>query len=176
MYYWLQTVTPLGTPQPTFIYGSDSKFMAGTTNIFLSDGDANSYTAPYGVNNPLEGIDNFAWTVMHESQHYKDWLDCWDNDAEKWANEHYGNSGRNDDKDGDMIPNNYEDVNFNQVYDSVDLYDWQIYNTPTPNRPDEILNDFEDWNCKRHTTVRGNHLLDWSNPGMQHKTIGEYND
>lgn len=34
MYYWLQTVTPLGTPQPTFIYGSDSKFMAGTTNIF----------------------------------------------------------------------------------------------------------------------------------------------
>ncbi len=71
MFYWLQTVAPLGSPAPTFKYGASTAFSPGTTEITLSAGDANSYSAPYGTHNPLEGIDNFAWTVIHESQHYK---------------------------------------------------------------------------------------------------------
>jgi hypothetical protein len=38
-----------------------------------SDRDIGVYNAPYGLNNPLEGLDNFAWTAIHESQHYEDW-------------------------------------------------------------------------------------------------------
>ena len=43
-------------------------------------------------------------------------------------------------------------------------------------RPARINNDFEDWNCQRHINERGNHSKDWCNPGMQHKTIGRYDD
>ena len=76
------------------------------------------------------------------------------------------------------LPNfNYiEDANLNGIYDSGDLYDWENYNTPTLNSPTRIINDFEDWNCKRHTNVVGNHSVDWANPGMQHNTKDNYND
>jgi len=175
-HYWLQTVTPLGTPAPTFDYGTSSFFTPGTTTITLSDGDAGSYSAPYGTHNPLCGIDNFAWTVIHESQHYKDWLDFWNNNYEDWLNNHRGKPGPNDDKDGDMLPNKTEDVNLNSVYDAVDLYDWEDYNTPTPGRPAAIVNDFEDYDCQRHKGVTGDHNRDWSHPGMRHATDDKYDD
>jgi len=117
MYYWLQTVNPLGTPPPTFKYGSSSFFAPGTIEITLSDGDAGSYSAPYGIQNPLEGIDNFAWTVIHESQHYKDWIDLWANNFQDWISNRVGNVAPDDDKDADMIPNSTEDVNLNGFYD-----------------------------------------------------------
>ena len=175
MFYWLQSVTPLGSPAPTFTYGTSSGFTPGTTQISLSDGDAGAYSAPY-VTPTLYGIDNFAWTVIHESQHYKDWCDLWSNNYTDWFNNHKGNGGPGDDKDGDRISNSTEDVNLNGTYDSGDLYDWQNYNTPTPGRPSSILNDFEDWNCQRHTAARGDHSKDWGDPGMQHKTKDKYDD
>jgi hypothetical protein len=174
-FYWLQTVDPLG-PAPTFKYGSSSFFTPGTTEITLSDGDVGSYSAPYGTQNPLCGIDNFAWTVIHESQHYKDWVDLWSNNYTDWFNNHKGNSGANNDKDADCIPNKTEDVNLNGSYDAGDLYDWNVYNTPTAGRPSSILNDFEDWNCQRHMSAAGDHAKDWSNPGMQHNTKDKYDD
>ena len=176
MFYWLQTVTPLGSPAPTFKYGTYTRFTPGTTEITLSDGDAESFSAPYGNHNPLKGIDNFTWTVIHESQHYKDWLDLWSNNYADWLHNHRGNSGPGDDKDADRIPNSTEDVNLNGAYDAGDLYDWEAYNTPTPGRPASILNDFEDWNCQRHTGVTGDHSGDWGDPGMQHQTKDKYND
>jgi hypothetical protein len=124
----------------------------------------------------LEGIDNFAWTVIHESQHYKDWVDFWGNNHADWFNNKIGNDGPGDDKDGDRIPNSVEDVNSNGVYDAGDLYDWEKLNTPTPGRPAAIINDFEDWDCQRHTGATGDHSADWANPGMQHQTIDKYND
>jgi hypothetical protein len=174
MFYWLQTITPLGSP--TFKYGTSSFFTPGTTEITLSAGDAGSYNAPYGANNPLEGIDNFAWTVIHESQHYKDWLDLWNNNYSYWLNNYSGKTTPGGDKDSDFIPNRTEDVNLNGTYDTGDLYDWQVYNTPTAGRPASIVNDFEDWNCTRHTGVTGNHSKDWGAPGMQHNTKDKYND
>ena len=176
MFYWLQTVTPLGSPQPTFKYGTSSFFTPGTTEITLSDGDAETYPAPYGTHNPLNGIDNFAWTVIHESQHYKDWCDLWSNNYTDWFNNHKGNSKPGDDKDADRIPNSTEDVNLNGTYDAGDLYDWEAYNTPTAGRPASILNDFEDWNCQRHKDAMGDHSKDWGDPGMQHKTKDKYDD
>ena len=176
MFYWMQTVSPLGTPPPTFKYGASSFFTPGTTEITLSAGDAGTYNAPYSSNNPLEGIDNFAWTVVHESQHYKDWVDLWANNYVDWFNNKRGNAGPGDDKDGDRIPNSVEDANGNGAYDAGDLYDWEDLNTPTPGRPAAIINDFEDWDCQRHTGAKGDHTQDWSDPGMQHQTIDKYND
>jgi hypothetical protein len=176
MFYWLQTVTPLGSPAPTFKFGASSFFTPGTTEITLSSGDIGSYTAPYATNNPVQGIDNFAWTVIHESQHYKDWVDLWSNNYSDWLNNRKGNGGPSDDKDGDRIPNNKEDANLNGTYDGGDLYDWTNYNTPTAGRPSAIINDFEDWDCKRNTNAKGDHAKDWANPGMQHKTLDKYDD
>lgn len=176
MFYWLQTVEPLGSPAPDFVYGTSSRFTAGTKTITLSDGDAGSYNAPYGANNTLCGIDNFAWTVIHESQHYKDWQDFWANNVSNHRS-HVGGVELCDDKDGDRIPNGIEDANQNGIYEpSIDLYDWQQNNTPTPHRPSTIRNDFEDWNCQRHKNVKGDHSKDWGDPGMQHKTRDKYND
>ena len=176
MYYWLQTVSPLGNPSPRFVYGNSSGFYPGTQTICLSVGDSVSYSAPYGVNNPLDGIDNFSWTVIHESQHYKDWLDLWGNNVTTWM-AHRGGNNPQDDKDGDRIQNRIEDINLNGVYDNAtDLYDWQNPNTPTPNRPGGIINDFEDWNCQRHKDAKGDHSKDWGDPGMQHKTKDKYDD
>jgi hypothetical protein len=87
-----------------------------------------------------------------------------------------GNVAPGDDKDADIISNSTEDVNLNGAYDVGDLYDWEVYNTPTPGRPLSILNDFEDWNCQRHSGVTGDHAKDWGDPGMQHKTKEYYND
>lgn len=39
-----------------------------------------------------------------------------------------------------------------------------------------IINDFEDWNCKRNKNVKGDHSKDWGDPGMQHKTKDKYDD
>ncbi len=124
------------------------------------------------LKNPL------SWTSAPSSTWppYKDWLDYWSNDYNDWLNNHKGKSSRNGDLDGDRIPNYIEDANLNGIYDSGDLYDWENYNTPTLNRPTRIINDFEDWNCKRHTNVVGNHSVDWANPGMQHNTKDNYND
>jgi hypothetical protein len=178
MYYWLQTVTPLGSPTPTFKYSSSSvsEFAGGTTEITLGYEAPGAGVAPYVADNPLEGIDLFAWTVRHESQHFKDWCDLWSNDYLDWFNNHKGKSGPNDDKDGDRIPNEIEDANLNGTYDAGDLYDWQNYNTPTANRPSAIKNDFEDWGCQRNKNVKGDHSKDWSDPGMQHKTKDNYDD
>jgi hypothetical protein len=67
-------------------------------------------------------------------------------------------------------------VNNNGIYDQGDLYDWAILNTPTPGRPPEIINDFEDWDCKRHVDTKGDSSKDWGKPGMQHQTIDKYDD
>ena len=119
---------------------------------------------------------NIAWTVIHESQHYKDWQDFWANNVSNHRS-YVGGVELCDDKDGDRIPNGIEDANQNGIYEpSIDLYDWQQYNTPTPHRPSTIINDFEDWNCQRHKNVKGDHSKDWGDPGMQHKTRDKYND
>ncbi len=175
MFYWVQTVTPLG-PAPTFKYGASTIFTPGTTEITLSSGDAGVYSAPYGANNPLEGIDNFAWTVIHETQHYKDWDDQWANNYADWFNNHKGKAGPGDDKDGDRIKNNIEDVDLSGTYNAGDLYDWEVLNTPTAGRPASIINDFEDWNCQRNKAVTGDHSKDWGDPGMQHQTLDKYDD
>jgi hypothetical protein len=167
MYYWLQTVTPLGDPYPSFHYGVSTYFDPGTTDIYLSSLDAIEYDAPYGTNNTLKGIDNFAWTVRHESQHYQDWIDFWSNNITNW-NSHLGGTGPSDDKDGDRIPNQTEDVNLNGTYDSGDLYDFNDLNTPTPGRPSIIHDDFQDWDCQRNKNIKGDHSLDWGSPGMKH--------
>jgi hypothetical protein len=179
MYYWSQTVVPLGSPTPAYKYGTASgygSFTPGTTEIWLGSNNGGSYNAPYGLNNPLTGIDNFAWVVIHESQHYKDWCDLWSNNYTDWFYNHQGNAGPGDDKDADMISNSTEDMNLNGVYDAGDLYDWETYNTPTAGRPVSILNDFEDWNCQRHKDATGDHSKDWGNPGMQHNTKDKYDD
>lgn len=173
MFYWWQTVTPLGTPAPTAKYGPSSKFVAGTTEIVLSDGDAGSYNAPHGANNPVQGIDNFAWTVIHESQHYVDWVNLWDNDPVKWNNSK-GKNGPNDEKDGDRIPNKVEDVDLDGTYNAGDLYDWT--KLLTPGHPAGIINDFEDWDCVRNKNAKGDHSKDWASPGMQRKTLDKYDD
>lgn len=114
--------------------------------------------------------------MRHESHHYDDWVTIWNNNYNDWFNNHKGKSGAADDKDGDRISNLLEDKNSNGTYDSGDLYDWEASNTPTQGRPSNITNDFEDWACQRGKAAKGNHSLDWSDPGMQHQTKGKYND
>ena len=175
MYYWLQTVTPQGPSGIHWYYAASTYATIGTNDIRLSDGDSVTYGAPYGIHNPLEGIDNFAWKVTHESQHYADYWTCWNNDVARWDNAN-GKDGPDDDKDRDKIPNRLEDVNLNGVYDAGDLYDWQVKNTPTLGRPVVIVNDFEDWNCQRNKGATGDHSKDWAAPGMQHGTLNKYDD
>lgn len=175
MFYWLQTVTPLGPGPITWKYGGSSFFTPGTTQITLSDIAMGSYPAPYGTNNPLKGIDTFAYVVRHESQHYKDWLDFWNNNVTTWTNAE-DKTGPNDDKDSDRIPNKIEDVDLSGTYNAGDLYDWKVLNTPTAGRPAAIDNDSDDWNCQRNKTVVGDHSKDWGDPGWQHKSLTNYND
>ncbi|WP_395750842.1 TIGR02597 family protein [Prosthecobacter sp.] len=185
-YYWLQTVTLLG-PNPVVEYSTSGSVYNPNTNKFaLSDGDRLSYNAPYGANNPLQGIDNFAWTARHESQHYKDWCDYWNVETQgitKWQAA-YGQDGPSDNKDpqttsrngSDYLPNYIEDLNLNKIFDAGDRYDWSNGLSNLPGTPSNILDDAEDYTCKRHTTVKGNHSNDWANPGMQHKTLDKYDD
>ncbi|MBN1974753.1 MAG: hypothetical protein JW787_14025 [Sedimentisphaerales bacterium] len=171
-YYWLQTVIPLGSPYPTFIYWEGdyfNYFEMGTTNITLCDNSSTEYNAPYGTNNPLQGIDLFAWRVRHESQHYQDSINLWGNDLTDWLNNHVGKTGPSDDKDGDYLPNQMEDVNLNSIYDAGDLYDFNDMYTGSNH-------DNEDWNYQRNKGMVGNHALDWGNPGMQHDKNDEYNN
>jgi hypothetical protein len=179
-FYWLQTVQLLGPNPPAveYIENDIAHYNPGTNQIFLSFLEAGEYGAPYGLNNPLRGIDNFAWTAIHESQHYADWANLWDVDNVRRAKHQaaIGKTGPDDDRDGDRIPNYLEDVNLSHTYDSGDMYHWELYNTSTPNRPYEILNDFEDWDCQRHKDKKGDHSKDWADPGMQHKTIDRYDD
>ena len=65
-----------------------------------------------------------------------------------------------DDKDSDVISNQLEDLDLSGTYYAGDLYDWQVYNTPTPGRPAAIINDFEDWDCQRNAGIVGNHAAD----------------
>lgn len=170
MFYWMQTVT-LVSGGLTFEYGPPKTgFYAGTTTVVVYNDAMGSYSAPYGVNNPLNGIDTFAWTMIHESQHYADWVTYWGNDKNDWFDNHKGKNGPDDDLDGDRIPNKIEDVNGNGIYDAGDLSDWQILNTPTVGRDPQIINDFEEWDCKRHTDAKGDHSKDWANPGFQHQS------
>jgi len=138
------------------------------------------------TNNPLQGIDNFAWTARHESQHYKDWCDYWSVENQgitKWQAA-YGKDGPNDNKDpqttsrggSDYLPNSVEDLNLNKTFDGGDRYDWSNGLSNLAGTPAAIIDDAEDYTCKRHTTVKGDHSKDWANPGMQHKTLDKYDD
>ena len=175
-YYWLQTVTLLGS-DPDIGYDPNGSYYDPNINkMFLSPGDSTSYVAPHGKNNPLEGIDNFAWTARHESQHYKDWEDYWDVENQgiaKWQ-QAFQKEGPNDNKDDDYLPNRVEDLNLNKIFDQGDRYDWAA--TLTPGAPAGIVNDAEDYTCIRHGGVKGDHSKDWSDPGMQHQTNKKYDD
>ena len=175
-YYWLQTVTLLG-PDPDVGYSTTGSYYDPNINkLFLSDGDRDSYNAPYGNHNPLEGIDNFTWTAIHESQHYKDWNDFWNVESSgitEWQAA-YHQDGPTQNKDDDYLPNNEEDLDLDKTFNSGDRYDWAA--TLTPGAPAAIVNDAEDYTCIRHGGVKGNQNLDWADPGMQHQTIGKYND
>jgi len=72
------------------------------------------------------------------------------------------------------LPNNEEDLDLDKTFNSGDRYDWAA--TLTPGAPAAIVNDAEDYTCIRHGGVKGNQNLDWADPGMQHQTIGKYND
>ena len=173
MYYWMQTVTPLGDPAPTFSHGTYNFYSWEYNVISLSDDCALEYNEPYATNNPLKGIDLFAWRVRHESQHYVDATAFWDHDLEDYLTYHLGFFGADDDYDGDYLPNQFEDENLNQAFNVGELYDWADDNTyETPG----IVDDSEDWDCRRNKDVVGNHALDWANPGMQHDQNDEYDN
>jgi hypothetical protein len=165
MYYWLQTVTPLGTPPPTFAYSptqANTYIRLGSTVITLSSTDCwPDFAAPY-AGQKLDGIDNFAWTVIHESQHYVDHVNFWSNSLLVWL-WHIGGTGDNDDKDWDKLPNWLE-------WESLGRYDWEQKLTArgAGDPPSLVTNDFEDLNCWLHSGVRGNHSLDWSQGGFQY--------
>ena len=167
--YWSKIVTSslLGTPKPTMVYSSSSYFSPGTTEIHLSDGDSGTYTAPEGLHNPLEGIDNFVWTVVHESQHYAWWKEWWANNPATW-NAAKNKAGPNDDKDSDTNPNKVEDLDLDGVFDPpTEKYDWTKY--LTSGAPAAIINDHEWKNSYDHRDVTGSayHKMDWANPGKQ---------
>jgi hypothetical protein len=169
--YWSKVVEPslLGALKPKMVYSGSSFFVPGTKEIHLSDGDACSYSAPFGLHNPLKGIDNFVWTVVHESQHYAWDVDWWSNNYATWLAAK-GKTGPNDDKDGDRVPNKVEDINLNGTWDPpAEKYNWSKY--LTPGAPAAIVNDEEWKNCWDHRDVTGTHYhkKDWANPGKQIK-------
>lgn len=172
--YWLQTVTPLG-PNPQIVYKNSggNQYNMNLNKIFIVDSIVTPYNAAYGVNNPLKGIDHFGWTIIHESQHYKDWVDYWNVDNQGVTVWQAGafKEGPDDDKDRDHLPNRIEDINLSKTFDAGDLYDWAVQQTPG-----SYVNDFEDYDCKRNTSAKGDHSKDWGDPGMQHKTLGTYDD
>ncbi len=174
MFYWMQTVTPLGPPDTInwhYRKGESSEAVFGTADIYLNDEASGGYNPPYGTHGVLGGIDTFAWTVRHESQHYADFCELWNNNKAKWQAA-IGINGPDDDKDGDLIPNKVEDVNQNGNYDNgIDLYDWQKALTPFQGRSFSTVNDFEDWNAQRNKDVVGDHSKDWADPGMQHGNL-----
>jgi hypothetical protein len=176
MYYWFQTVNPLG-PNPKFTFFNVNTGSvdyrpppAGPGFINFDKSIVNDpYDAPYSPSSPLSGIDTFAWLVIHESQHYADWEEFWGNDTDVW-DAHKDLEDPDDDKDRDRIPNKIEDVNLNKIFDTGDLLDWSKYQTRSleDGRHKNIINDFEEWDAQRHKNVVGDHTKDWANPGKQH--------
>jgi hypothetical protein len=167
--YWSEIITPslLGSPKPRMVYSGKSYFWMGENVIHLSAGDGGTYSAPEGLHNPLEGIDNFVWSAVHESQHYTFDCDYWGNN---WANylTHYGKDGPNDDKDGDLLPNYVEDTNLNKQWDPLtEKYNWS--QLLTPGAPAGITNDDEWKNCfdNRGVTGAAYYEKDFANPGKQ---------
>jgi len=189
LYYWLQTVSLIhgSHPEPTVEYGSggSSGYSSGTSTITMSYDTSHSKTKEYvGSDNPLEGIDLFAWTIAHESQHYKDWKDRWGEiSLEDYQTTYLGFATQNADFDGDKIPNYEEDSNLNGSWDQdTETYDWMQKKTPgasdydyTYSVPDEP-NDNEDATLRLHSGARGDRSADWGDPGMNHRTRGNYND
>ena len=177
-HYWGQAVQGLlrGDPKPSLTYSATgSSFSMGDTHISLSDGDATSYSAPLGENNPLTGIDNFAWTAVHESTHYFHALTWWGNAVATHAAA-TGKEGADDDKDGEWLPNKIEDTNLNKAFDG-DSETWDWTKPLTPGAPDNRLLDDEEWkNCLDGKAATGDHTKDWADPGMQHKTVDKYDD
>lgn len=183
-FYWIQTVEVNG-PNPTFYYGSDCVYYPSQTNrIYLSE-RAKGAERPVHAPEILSGIDTFAWVVWHESRHYADFCEYWDVHNEgvtKWQNA-IGKEGPNDNKDGqigdngrvDYLPNFVEDVNLNKVFDAGDLYNWNDLLTDGVSSP-ELPSDAEDYTHQRGKNIRGDHSQDWANPGMQHQTLGKYDD
>ena len=168
MYYWMQTVTPLGDPTPTFGYGTVNAYIWEWNEISLADNSATYYDAPYGTHNTLTGIDLFAWRVRHESQHYVDATAFWDHDVENWIS-HWELSSEDDDYDKDYIPNGIE---INDLYETYG-YDWTDDNThETPG----VADDNEDWDCQRNKDVVGDHSKDWGKPGFNHRDNDNYNN
>jgi hypothetical protein len=178
-HYYLQIVPKVG-PKPNIKYSTThtSHFDPDADEICIDEIAINPYTPPYGAYGTLFGIDTFTWAVTHEMQHYKDWVDFWDVDNQRRAKHTaaLGKTGPNDERDNDRIPNRLEDVDRNASYNTGDLYDWENPKTPTTGRPNNIVNDFEDWNCKRRRTTKGNHAKDWGDPGMQHLTLDKWVD
>ncbi|MGB2754217.1 MAG: hypothetical protein WBD75_10215 [Phycisphaerae bacterium] len=148
--------------------------------------------------NPLEGIDHFAWTAIHESQHHAFYLDWWlanGIDRATWWKDYQptGNQGipgrdytqPDYDFDGDFIPNRVEykqsDRTKPWVFTGHDpakdcTYDWQNANSQTPGKLGNVFDDLEELNCRMHTHQRGERRRDWGNPGMNHKTDDKYDD
>jgi len=175
---WFRSQAPSGAALPTYELGPNSQVSLGDTVVYLSVGDREDYLPPYGVK--ISGIDNFTWTLVHETQHYADYLRYWQNDPILWASL-TNKTGPNGDNDGDKLPNFVEDSNLNGVYNRstdcsrrpismAECYDWGVKLTAQNPPPDNMpynYNDFEDANCYQNRMQVGDHSADWANPGFK---------
>jgi hypothetical protein len=180
LYYWCQTVSPLeGVSDPLYLgyNGSQGTRTAlGSETLLMGDNAATFGDKPYAQHNTLKGIDLFAWAITHECQHNVDNCEFWDNNLYFYDEFHKGQGTIEtaDDKDKDLLPNNYEETAFGTESDGI--YDWEQKNTEREGRHGDIVDDEEDYNCLKHTEVEGDHEQDWANPGMQHDQNDEYDN
>jgi hypothetical protein len=172
-YYWKQTVDI--SENIVIVYKEDFKngaFLFGeeNTKIYLGKRWCDSNNGLPYVGESLTGIDSFSWVVRHEYQHYIDVSEFWNNSLSNYLS-HQGKAGDGDDLDGDYIPNIQEKEVIKNSTLPKGEYDWKKRTTLGA-----VRFDFEDWDYYRNKNVKGIHKKDWSNPGMQHQTIGTYDD
>jgi hypothetical protein len=201
-YYWSQVVTPAilvanstycsggatCPARPDMVFAPElallpeplmGRFRTGNCYIEIGPG-ACRYGQPPLAPNPLNGIDTFAYYVVHESQHYVWSCEWWRNSSSYWSDHKGpGHTGPDEDLDGDGLPNRIEDPDLNGIWErpsssptcpaypsdgeKFDLSAPVTEGSPFPaTRPDDEWKDYCD-----HANVTGAAFYgsDWAYPG-----------
>lgn len=164
-FYWTQTTANFGTHSYFPGNTSETKFVNNTWSAFIGD------TAPGQARawNYAAGIDHFANVVRHEDTHRTQMTAMWGAGSTRNDIEDNDKDALKDALEPSLVPAHpYDPGKFSTYTDTFGYY-------PTPGLP---LKDAEDY-CMLLQPVWTNgaaNAKDWSNPGMQHKTLNDPND
>jgi hypothetical protein len=166
-YYWTQTSANYGTMNYRATGTSHCDFnSAPDYPCYLTDIASGAYPTPVvgaNANTTLYGIDTFAWVARHEWRHHEQAVAWWGPGGYVAAN----------DTDRDWMPDSIEAGILAAEGGPFDNTKTDTFandgNLVTDTERNAVFTQ-EIW------TVGSANDEDWANPGMQHMTIGRYDD